>query len=135
LFISLWHISARPGILIYNLFVVNIIEAVLASSIITALFITIITSASIWYSSITTPLELFGPSRYQWDNSYFLLDIERRIKTQGYIKLNLLWKIIPDKLVLYDYIGGNPAKGGLFRAGPILKGDGLIQIEVHLNLN
>jgi photosystem II CP47 chlorophyll apoprotein len=63
LFISLWHISARSGILIYNLFVINIIEAVLASSIITALFITIITSASIWYSSITTPLELFGPSR------------------------------------------------------------------------
>ena len=33
----------------------------------------------------------------------------------------------PDKLVLYDYIGCNPSKGGLFRSGPILKGDGVVQ--------
>ena len=30
-------------------------------------------------------------------------------------------------LVLYDYIGSNPAKGGLFRSGPMLKADGLVQ--------
>ena len=30
-------------------------------------------------------------------------------------------------LVLYDYIGCNPSKGGLFRSGPIIKGDGIIQ--------
>jgi hypothetical protein len=29
--------------------------------------------------------------------------------------------------VLYDYIGCNPSKGGLFRSGPILKGDGVVQ--------
>lgn len=34
---------------------------------------------------------------------------------------------MPDKLVLYDYIGNNPSKGGLFRSGPILKGDGVVQ--------
>jgi photosystem II CP47 chlorophyll apoprotein len=28
---------------------------------------------------------------------------------------------IPDKLAFYDYIGNNPAKGGLFRAGPMIK--------------
>ena len=33
-----------------------------------------------WYGSITNPLELFGPSRFQWDNGYFSLDIERRVK-------------------------------------------------------
>ena len=33
----------------------------------------------------------------------------------------------PEKLVLYDYIGCNPSKGGLFRSGPILLGDGIIQ--------
>ena len=34
---------------------------------------------------------------------------------------------VPDKLVLYDYIGSNPSKGGLFRSGPILKADGVVQ--------
>jgi Photosystem II protein len=29
--------------------------------------------------------------------------------------------------VLYDYIGCNPSKGGLFRSGPILKADGVVQ--------
>jgi len=29
--------------------------------------------------------------------------------------------------MLYDYIGCNPSKGGLFRSGPILKGDGVVQ--------
>ena len=37
------------------------------------------------------------------------------------------WEQVPDKLVLYDYIGCNPSKGGLFRSGPILKGDGFMQ--------
>ena len=40
--------------------------------------------------------------------------------------LNLVGSI-PDKLVLYDYIGSNPSKGGLFRSGPMLKADGLVQ--------
>lgn len=29
--------------------------------------------------------------------------------------------------MLYDYLGCNPAKGGFFRSGPILKGDGIVQ--------
>ena len=37
------------------------------------------------------------------------------------------WEQVPDKLVLYDYSGCNPCKGGLFRSGPILKGDGVVQ--------
>ena len=32
-----------------------------------------------------------------------------------------------DKLVLYDYIGLHPSKGGLFRSGAMLKGDGVVQ--------
>jgi hypothetical protein len=24
-----------------------------------------------WYGSATTPIELFGPTRYQWDQGYF----------------------------------------------------------------
>jgi len=43
------------------------------------------------------------------------------------IFLNKAWEQVPEKLVLYDYIGCNPSKGGLFRSGPILLGDGIIQ--------
>ena len=32
---------------------------------------------------------------------------------------------IPEKLAFYDYIGNNPAKGGLFRAGAMNSGDGI----------
>jgi photosystem II CP47 chlorophyll apoprotein len=41
--------------------------------------------------------------------------------------LDEAWSRIPDKLAFYDYIGNNPAKGGLFRAGPMNKGDGIAQ--------
>jgi photosystem II CP47 chlorophyll apoprotein len=32
---------------------------------------------------------------------------------------------IPEKLAFYDYVGNSPAKGGLFRTGPMDKGDGI----------
>lgn len=32
---------------------------------------------------------------------------------------------VPDRLAFYDYIGHNPAKGGLFRVGPLVNGDGI----------
>lgn len=45
-----------------------------------------------------------------------------------------VWEELPDRLVLYDYIGGNPSKGGIFRSGPSIKSDGLIQSWAgHLN--
>jgi photosystem II CP47 chlorophyll apoprotein len=34
-----------------------------------------------WYGSATTPIELFGPTRYQWDSGYFQQEIERRVET------------------------------------------------------
>merc|ERR1712146_823997 len=64
---------------------------------------------------------------YHWDNAYFSLDIERRVKSLDSVFLNKAWEEVPDKLVLYDYIGCNPSKGGLFRSGPMLKGDGFIR--------
>jgi photosystem II CP47 chlorophyll apoprotein len=77
-----------------------------------------------WYGAAATPIELFGPTRYQWDSGYFQQEIERRVETslnEG-LSLSQAWSRIPDKLAFYDYIGNNPAKGGLFRAGPITKG-------------
>ncbi len=90
------------------------VEEVLSSSIIAVFFTAFATSALMWYGCLSAALELFGPSRYQWDNGYFSLDIERRVKSVNTIFLNKAWEQVPDKLVLYDYIG-------LFRSGPIFE--------------
>ena len=103
------------------------LEVVLASSISAVFFIGLIVSSSMWYISVTTPIELLGPSRYQWDNAYFALDIGSRLDGASSIVSGSIWDQVPDKLVLYDYIGCNPAKGGIFRSGPMDKGDGVTQ--------
>jgi photosystem II CP47 chlorophyll apoprotein len=129
--VGLWHISSRPGPLLYKLLKMGNVEEVLSSSIAPIFFTAFVISALMWYGSSHSVHELFGPSRYQWDNAYFSLDIERRVKSVNLKilagSLNKGWEQMPDKLVLYDYIGCNPSKGGLFRSGPMLKGDGVVQ--------
>ena len=51
-----------------------------------------------------------------------MLEAERRIKNN---EINS-WSQIPDKLLLYDYLGTNPSKGGLFRSGAQIKGEGVV---------
>jgi photosystem II CP47 chlorophyll apoprotein len=34
-----------------------------------------------WYGSATTPIELFGPTRYQWDLGFFQQEIDQRVQT------------------------------------------------------
>lgn len=82
-----------------------------------------------WYGNATTPIELFGPTRYQWDSGYFRQEIDRRV--QGAVadgaSLSEAYNQIPEKLAFYDYVGNSPAKGGLFRTGQMNKGDGIAQ--------
>eukprot|EP00980_Cylindrotheca_fusiformis_P031178 scaffold25935_cov2061-Cylindrotheca_fusiformis.AAC.4 len=88
-----------------------------------------IAAGTMWYGAAATPIELFGPTRYQWDSGYFQQEIERQVETsvsEG-LSESQAWSRIPDKLAFYDYIGNNPAKGGLFRAGPMDKGDGIAE--------
>merc|ERR1712203_151324 len=125
--VGLWHVSSRPGPYIYSLCGIGNIESVLSTSKASILYTTIITSSTMWYGSLTNPLELLGPSRYQWDNGYFSIEIERRVKAEEGKIEKLKWEEIPDKIIKYDYIGTNPSKGGLFRSGPMVKGDGIIQ--------
>jgi photosystem II CP47 chlorophyll apoprotein len=57
-------------------------------------------------------IELFGPTRYQWDSGYFQQEIERQVEasvSEG-LSESQAWSRIPDKLAFY-YIGNNPAKG------------------------
>ena len=71
-----------------------------------------------WYGSATTPIEFFGPTRYQWDSGYFQLAIERNVQlslAEGK-SLAVAWQTIPYRLAFFDYLGNNPAKGGLFIA-------------------
>ena len=126
--LGLWHISSRPGISLYKLLKMGNVEEVLSSSIPPVLFTACVISAQMWYGCVSAALELCGPSRYHWDNAYFYQNIYRRVKiTTTRLLLNKAWEQVPDKLVLYDYIGMNPSKGGLFRSGPMLSGDGVFQ--------
>ncbi|KAK1258692.1 Photosystem II CP47 chlorophyll apoprotein [Acorus gramineus] len=86
-----------------------------------------VVAGTMWYGSATTPIELFGPTRYQWDQGYFQQEIYRRVGAglAENLSLSEVWSKIPEKLAFYDYIGNNPAKGGLFRAGSMDNGDGI----------
>lgn len=55
--IGLWHITLRPLAYLYNLLSMGKVESILSSSI------------------THTTQELFGPTRYSWDNAYYSLDI------------------------------------------------------------
>ena len=125
--VALWHISSRPGPLFYKVLKMANIESVLSSSIAAVFLPAFVNSALMWYGSVSTAIEVFGPTRYHWDNGYFAQDIERRVKSLYLIFYKKAWEQVPDKVVLYDYIGCNPSKGGFFRSGPMCKGDGLVQ--------
>jgi photosystem II CP47 chlorophyll apoprotein len=103
------------------------IETVLSSSIAAVFWAAFVVAGTIWYGSAATPVELYGPTRYQWDQGFFQQEIEKRVRT-GMVQGNSLsqsWGKIPEKLAFYDYIGNNPAKGGLFRTGSMNSGDGI----------
>ncbi|KAL5643646.1 hypothetical protein ACJX0J_002424 [Zea mays] len=90
-----FHLSVRPPQRLYKGLRMGNIETVLSSSI-AAL------PGTMWYGSATTPIELFGPTRYQWDQGYFQQEIYRRVS---------------------DGLAEN--LGGLFRAGSMDNGDGI----------
>jgi len=126
---GVFHVAVRPPQRLYRSLRMGNIETVLSSSIAAVFWSAFITTGTMWYGSATTPIELFGPTRYQWDSGYFQQEIERRVENslnEG-LSLSEAWSRIPDKLAFYDYVGNNPAKGGLFRAGPMNKGDGIAE--------
>ncbi|RVW86541.1 Photosystem II CP47 reaction center protein [Vitis vinifera] len=55
------------------------IETVLSSSIAAVFFAAFVVAGTMWYGSATTPIELFGPTRYQWDQGYFLQERYLRV--------------------------------------------------------
>ena len=124
---GLFHLSVRPPERLYKALRMGNIETVLSSSIAAVFFAAFVVAGTMWYGHATTPIELFGPTRYQWDQGYFQQEIERRVQADiaAGDSLDKAWSKIPEKLAFYDYIGNSPAKGGLFRVGPMNKGDGI----------
>ncbi|THU43421.1 hypothetical protein C4D60_Mb00t02470 [Musa balbisiana] len=124
---GLFHLSVRPPQRLYKGLRMGNIETVLSSSIAAVFFAAFVVAGTMWYGSATTPIELFGPTRYQWDQGYFQQEIYRRVSAglAQNLSLSEAWSKIPEKLAFYDYIGNNPAKGGLFRAGSMDNGDGI----------
>ena len=118
IFAGIFHLTVRPPQRLYRGLRMGNIETVLSSSIAAVFFAAFVTSGTMWYGAAATPIELFGPTRYQWDSGYFQQEIERQVEasvSEG-LSESQAWSRIPDKLAFYDYIGNNPAKGGLFRA-------------------
>jgi photosystem II CP47 chlorophyll apoprotein len=126
---GLFHLTVRPPERLYKALRMGNIETVLSSSIAAVFFAAFIVAGTMWYGCATTPIELFGPTRYQWDSGYFQQEIQRRVQTSvedGKTEAEA-WQAIPDRLAFYDYVGNSPAKGGLFRTGAMNKGDGIVQ--------
>jgi photosystem II CP47 chlorophyll apoprotein len=122
-----FHLKVRPSVRLYRALRMANIETVLASSIAAVFFAAFITSGTMWYGSAVTPIELFGPTRFQWDSGYFQSEIKSLVdegKSKG-LTLSAAWSRVSPKLAFYDYVGNNPAKGGLFRAGPMTKAEGV----------
>ncbi len=126
---GLFHLSVRPPERLYKALRMGNIETVLSSSIAAVFFAAFVVTGTMWYGNATTPVELFGPTRYQWDQGYFQKEIQRRVEAgmdEG-LSRSEAWSQIPEKLAFYDYVGNSPAKGGLFRTGSMNSGDGIAQ--------
>ena len=126
---GLFHLTVRPPERLYKALRMGNIETVLSSSIAAVFFAAFVVAGTMWYGHATTPIELFGPTRYQWDQNYFAHEIDKRVQAsvaEG-ASLSEAWAAIPEKLSFYDYVGNNPAKGGLFRVGPMNNGDGIAE--------
>ncbi|MFN7658142.1 MAG: photosystem II chlorophyll-binding protein CP47, partial [Dolichospermum sp.] len=110
---GLFHLTVRPPERLYKALRMGNIETVLSSSIAAVFFAAFVVAGTMWYGNATTPIELFGPTRYQWDQGYFRQEIQRRVQTsvaEG-ATLTEAWAKIPEKLAFYDYVGNSPAKG------------------------
>lgn len=125
----LFHLTVRPPERLYKALRMGNIETVLSSSLAAVFFAAFVVAGTMWYGNAATPVELFGPTRYQWDQGYFRQEIARRVDTAvaSGASLEEAWSSIPEKLAFYDYVGNSPAKGGLFRTGQMNKGDGIAQ--------
>jgi photosystem II CP47 chlorophyll apoprotein len=117
---GIWHSTSFAGPKLFLGLKFGNIEGILSSSI-CPFFVAAFGSACLmWYGGSVTPADVFGPPRFSWDSSFYAQEILFRSSLFS-------WNGLTESFLLFDYIGVNPAKGGLFRAGPMIKGDGVLQ--------
>merc|ERR1711870_30980 len=68
---GLFHLCVRPPQRLYNALRMGNIETVLSSSIAAVFWSAFVVAGTMWYGSASTPVELYGPTRYQWDQGLF----------------------------------------------------------------
>merc|ERR1711933_383341 len=126
---AIFHLTVRPSERLFRALRMRSLGSVLASSIAAVFFAGFVVAGTMWYGSAAAPVALFGPTRYQWDSGYFRDEIRRRVLASraGGLDLDTAWSGVDRRLLFYDYVGNNPAKGGLFRAGAMNKGEGVPQ--------
>ncbi|KAL5569717.1 hypothetical protein UlMin_026292, partial [Ulmus minor] len=97
---GLFHLSVRLPQRLYKGLRMGNIETILSSSIAAVFFAAFVVAGTMWYGSATTPIELFGPTRYQWDQGYFQQEIYRRVDVElaENQSLSEAWSKIPEKL-------------------------------------
>lgn len=116
-----WHAAALPGPALWAALGFGSGEGILASSLSACFVPALLNAALVWYGGPAAPADLFGATRFSWDSSFY--SQQRAAVDRG-------WASATEGLLLFDYVGAGPAKGGLFRAGPMVKGDGLVQAWV-----
>jgi photosystem II CP47 chlorophyll apoprotein len=115
-----WHAASFPGAGLFTALAAGNLESLLASSLCPFFVAALVVAATMWYGGSVAPADLYGPARFSWDSSYYAQEILFRASL-------FTWDGLPEALLLFDSIGVNPAKGGLFRAGPMIKGDGIVR--------
>ena len=100
------HLTVRPPQRLYKVLRMGNIETVLSSSIAAVFWSAFVVAGTMWYGSSATPIELFGPTRYQWDQGFFQEEIQRRVQKslENGLSLSDAWTNIPEKLAFYDYL-------------------------------
>jgi photosystem II CP47 chlorophyll apoprotein len=80
IFAGVFHLTVRPPQRLYRALRMGNIETVLSSSISAVFFAAFITSGT--GVNAAAPIELFGPTRYQWDSGYFQQKSNDKLKHQ-----------------------------------------------------
>ncbi|MBW4697890.1 MAG: photosystem II chlorophyll-binding protein CP47 [Aphanocapsa lilacina HA4352-LM1] len=124
---GIFHIAVRPPERLYRALRMGNIETVLASALAAVFFAAFVVAGTFWYGTATNPVELFGPVRYFWDAQVYDKKINELVAAnmaKGMSRAEAE-NAVPLRLRFYDYVGNSPAKGGLFRGGPMNNGDGV----------
>jgi photosystem II CP47 chlorophyll apoprotein len=77
---GVFHFTVRPPRRLYKMLRMANVETVLSSSIAAVFWSAFVVAGTMWYGSAATPIELFGPTRYQWDKGYFQQEIQRIVQ-------------------------------------------------------